>query len=157
MRKLGVILMAAALLAAACGDDGPTRDPQGSIADTGAASVFSFRTGDCFDDPSGDQTEVAELSAVPCTEPHDNEIYFTFDLPDGDFPGQDSIVSSASDACLGEVFSAYVGIAYDQSALDVFPVTPTETSWAGGDRTVYCALYNLDLSKLTGSARGTGR
>lgn len=151
------MIVAVMLLAAACGDDGPARDPEGSISDTGAASVFSFRTGDCFDDPASEDTEVEELSAVPCSEPHDNEIYHTFDLPDGDYPGTDTIFDVAYEECLGDAFTAYVGIVWDESDLDVFPVTPTAASWGVGDRTVYCAAFNLDLSKLSGSVRGTGR
>jgi len=151
------MVLAAALLTAACGDDGPARDPEGNITDTGAASVFSFRTGDCFDDPASDAAEVEELSAVPCSQPHDNEIYHTFDMPDGEFPGAEAIFDVAYEECLGDVFTGYVGITFEESELDVFPVTPTETSWGAGDRTVYCAVFNLDLSKITGSVRGTGR
>ena len=43
------------------------------------------------------------------------------------------------------------------SELDLFPITPTSESWAEGDRVVYCALYALDLSKLTGSMEGSRR
>ena len=157
LRKLSLVVAAATLVTGACGDDGPARDDTGSITDTGAASVFSFRTGDCFDDPAADQTQVEQLPAVPCSQPHDNEIFYTFDLPDGVFPGQDSIVSTSADHCLGDGFTAYVGTAYDDSVLDVFPVTPTESSWSGGDRTVYCAAFNTDFSKLTASIKGSGR
>lgn len=157
MRRLGSFLLAAVVVVGACGDDGASRDDQGNISDTGVLSVFSFRVGDCFDDPASDTTEVAELSAVPCSQPHDNEIYYSFEMPDGDFPGSDAIMSTSADECLGSAFSEFVGITYDQSVLDVFPVNPTEASWAEGDRTVYCALFNIDLAKLTGSARGTQR
>jgi len=157
MNRLGWMVLAATVLIGACGNDGPARDDQGSIADSGDVSVFTLRVGDCFDDPAGEVTEVDVLTAVPCSAPHDNEVFFAFDLPEGDFPGQDAMVSASADACLGEVFTEYVGIGYVDSVLDVFPINPTEASWAVGDRKVYCALFNIDLSKLTGSARGTAR
>jgi hypothetical protein len=58
--------------------------------------------------------------------------------------------------CVAE-FEAYVGLSYVESELNVFPITPTEGSWATGDREIVCALYNLDLSKLTGSMEGAAR
>jgi hypothetical protein len=58
--------------------------------------------------------------------------------------------------CVAE-FEAYVGLSYPESALEVFPITPTQGSWDNGDREIICALYNLDLSKLTGSMQGAAR
>jgi hypothetical protein len=157
MRRIAWLAVMSVLIAGGCGDDGPARDQQGNISDTGNASVFTFRAGDCFDDPSGDPSQVEELAAVPCTQPHDNEIYYTFDLTDSDFPGQDAMTSAAFDECLGDAFTAYVGISWEETALDVFPVLPTEVSWGSGDRTVYCVVFNPDYSKLEGSVKGSGR
>ena len=157
MKRLGWLVVAAALVTGACGDDGPARDAEGNITETGDVSVFSLQTGDCFDDPAAQQTQVDQVTVVPCSQPHDNEIFYSFDLPDGDFPGQDSISTASATECLGDRFTTYVGITYDESALDVFPVTPTAASWAEGDRTVYCAAFNLDLAKLSGSVEGTNR
>jgi hypothetical protein len=40
----------------------------------------------------------------------------------------------------------------------VFPIFPTEASWnEDDDREIICALYNADLSKLTGSMEGAAR
>jgi hypothetical protein len=117
--------------------------------------VFSLQTGDSSATPprsrrsgSGDRRPLLAAATTRST---------TRSISPRDFPGQDSISTSAATECLGERFTTYVGITYNASALDVFPVTPTEASWAEGDRTVYCAAFNLDLSKLTGSVQGTNR
>ena len=135
-------LLAVALVASACGDD---------------TSVFDLGVGDCFNDQDDlTQTEVSEVATVDCSTPHDNEIYFEFSMTDAVFPGNDAALESSSFRCLDE-FEAFVGSDYIDSDLDLFPITPTATSWAEGDRVVYCALYALDLSKLEGSMRGSNR
>ena len=65
-------------------------------------------------------------------------------------------MSAAFDRCIAE-FADFVGLGYPDSDLDVFPITPTAESWADGDRVVLCALFALDLSKLTGSMEGSRR
>ena len=102
-------------------------------------------------------TDVAtEVPVVPCSEPHDNEIYFEYQMTDDTFPGNQAAVEAGAERCLEE-FEPFVGTPYLDSELDLFPVTPTQQSWDEGDRTVYCVLYAVDLSKLTGSMRNSGR
>jgi hypothetical protein len=145
-----------AVAVAACGGGGPARDADGAIIEAGDISVFDLREGDCFEDPEDGATQVATVLAVPCGEPHDNEIYFAFDLRDGDYPGVNAIDVEAEERCFAE-FESFVAVAYFESDLNFFPMTPTPDSWEAGDRTVYCTLFALDLSKLTGSMRGSGR
>jgi hypothetical protein len=139
--RLLLALLALSAVAVACGDD---------------TSVFNLAVGDCFnDDPAGTEV-VSNVATVNCSEPHDNEIYFEFSMTDAAFPGRDATVQSSGERCLAE-FQGFVGRPYDQSDLEIFPITPTAESWAQGDRVVYCALYALDLSKLTGSMEGADR
>ena len=77
-------------------------------------------------------------------------------MTDASFPGDDAALEAGAFRCLDE-FNAFVGIDYLDSELDLFPITPTSHSWGEGDRVVYCALYALDLSKLTGSMEGSRR
>ena len=118
-------------------------------------SVFDLGLGDCYnDDPVGE--EIASVDKVPCSEPHDQEIYFQYSLSGGLYPGFDAVLEEAAGECYNQ-FAGFVGLAYEQSDLDVFMITPTSQSWEDGDRVVFCALYALDLSKLTGSMRGAAR
>jgi hypothetical protein len=121
----------------------------------GSQSVFSLTVGTCFDDQ--DNGPISSVPEVDCAEPHDNEVFALIDYTATDeFPGTSQINDIGRQLCL-EQFEAFVGIDYQDSALEVFPITPTEGSWADGDREIICALYNLDLSKLTGSMRGAAR
>jgi hypothetical protein len=144
------------MLAASCGGD-PARDDSGAILEGGDLSVFSIREGDCFDDGDLTAEELVEVAAVPCAEPHDNEVYAVFDIANQDetFPGDDSLAARANEACY-QLFEDFVGIAYEDSALDFFPITPTKAGWEDGDREVICAVYDLDFAKLTGSMRDSG-
>lgn len=155
-RRLIIAVLALAVVAAACGDDEPARDPTGAITESGDASVFALRVGDCFNDDASAAETVTAVAALPCSEPHDNEIYFEFSMTDAVFPGNDAALQSTSIRCLDE-FGAFVGIDYLDSELDLFPITPTAESWDQGDRVVFCALYALDLSKLEGSMEGSRR
>lgn len=52
-----------------------TRDESSQeVTEGGTADVFSLRVGDCFDDEDTTSEEVSQVPAVPCSDPHDNEI-----------------------------------------------------------------------------------
>ncbi len=131
-------LVVLALLAGACG------------------GVFTLEVGTCFDDQ--ESTEISSVPEVDCSEPHDNEVFALIDYTATDvYPGTAEMNQIGSELCI-EQFDEYVGIAYLESALDVFSITPTQSSWDDDDdREIICALYNLDLSKLTGSMEGAAR
>ncbi|WP_075827931.1 septum formation family protein [Cellulosimicrobium sp. CUA-896] len=132
----------------------PVRGDDGAIVEAEAnADVFSITVGDCTNDGDVDATEVSSVEAVPCDEPHDNEVYAAFDVDGDEFPGTDEIQVIADERCLAE-FEPFVGISYDVSRLGYWPMTPTESSWGQGDREVLCLVFDVDLEKLTGSAEG---
>lgn len=148
--RLRSIFVVCLLALAACG--GAQRDDAGAIIEAGSEDVFALQVGDCFDDPA-EFGEIANVDAVPCAQPHDNEIYHTFDLPDGDFPGDTAIDDAAFSNCL-PAFESYVGTTYESSSLDISYLSPTLDSWDAGDREIACLLYDLNLEKLTGSMEG---
>jgi hypothetical protein len=133
------------------------RDEAGSITGAGDVDAFEIRLGDCFNDASsvGESVEIASIAGVPCTEPHDNEVYALVNLTQSSFPGDAAMETIAFEACL-EKFESFVGKDYESSQLDIFPIYPTRQSWNElNDREVVCALYDLDLKKLAGSMRGS--
>lgn len=139
--------------------DDAGRDDTGEIVTAGDLDVMDVRPGDCFDDPDTSQDEVYRLQAVPCSQPHDNEVFAVESVAGSfgpEFPGDQALETRSYEVCGGAVFDAYVGETYLDSSLDVFTLTPTEDSWSEGDREVVCVLYSLDLSKLTRSARNSG-
>ena len=78
---------------------------------------------------------------MPCSEPHSEEIYATLTLPEGDFPGQDAIFEQAEELCITE-FESFVGLPYEESALYIDIMTPSERTWSEGDRLVICAIFD---------------
>lgn len=136
------------------------RGGSGEIVEAGDLDVMSLQVGDCFNDPEDDEELVYDVSAVPCSEPHDNEVFavqsVVAEFPGDSFPGQDPLWEYAYEICSGSVFDSYVGTPYLDSSLDVFSLTPTPESWDDGDRGFVCALYRVDFDKMTGSARGSG-
>jgi hypothetical protein len=153
---LPALVIAVVLVAASCGDDGPTRDSDGAITEPGDISTLDLREGDCFDLPADVESTVERVRALPCPDPHDHEVYLALVLADGPFPGAPSMAEEAEDRCL-EAFEPFVGADYFESGLELFSIRPTPESWEDGDRTVYCVLGSRDGSKLTGTMRGSGR
>lgn len=132
------------------------RDASGIIVDSGNVDAFAMRLGDCFDNTislaSDEGGEVSTLPGVPCSEPHDNEVYAIFDVDYEAFPGDEPMAELAFNQCLAH-FRAFVGLEYDSSVLDITALYPSATSWAQDDREVICAVYDMNGAKRTGSAR----
>lgn len=138
--------------------DDASRDGAGELVSAGDLDVMELQVGDCFDDPEELDEVVFDVSAVPCSEAHDNEVFSLVPVTvfGAAFPGETALQDFGYESCVGEPFRTYVGTEYFDSALEVFTFTPTEESWDGGDREVVCILYKLDLTKLVGTARGSG-
>lgn len=138
-RSLSGLLLAATLFASAC-----------------SGSVFTLAVGTCFDD-EGLSSEVTDVPVVDCDEPHDNEVFHVFDLPDGDWPGDEAVLDAADEVCLGSAFADFVGTAYLDSEVDAFSITPTQGSWEqADDREVICAAW-VPGERPTGTLAGAGR
>jgi hypothetical protein len=136
------------------------RDEAGSIVAAGDLDVVDLRVGDCFDhEPGTSEDAIVELSAVgavPCETPHDNEVFHHFDLVAETLPSDDEVGYEVFGTCV-EVFESFVGARYEDSDLGFSWLWPTEDGWREGDRAVTCYLYTMDLTKLEGTAAGTGR
>jgi hypothetical protein len=137
-----------------------SRDSTGAIDSAGQIDAFDIRLGDCFNDDSSVGTdrvsEVYSLDAVPCAEPHDNEVFAVFDLTLEAFPEGEAMTDIVGEECL-QRFEPYVGRDYEASSLEITTMYPTYQSWnERGDREVGCILFDMDLSKLQGSMKGSG-
>lgn len=132
------------------------RDETGAILQTGDLTVAELRVGDCFDlkDPTAEL--IGQVEAKPCAQPHQYEVFFRGDLPDGEYPGAEGIDQYLNDNCV-PAFGAYVGLAYEPSRLDIFYFTPPAELWRSSDQSVQCAVYDPNLDQLTGSLRGAAR
>ncbi|CAL9464641.1 hypothetical protein SUDANB178_02677 [Streptomyces sp. enrichment culture] len=119
------------------------------------ASV-SLTEGQCFNAPGGALTGVTyDVDTVPCTGVHDGEAFASFRLPGrGPYPGDDVVTDTADERCQalrdGYAMDGWAVPAY----VEVYFLTPTEDSWAAGDREVTCVFGHTDEGgELTGSLR----
>ncbi|MGR2751403.1 septum formation family protein [Agromyces arachidis] len=156
-------LVAAALLAASLtgcsaigqfltGPAQPERDATTQeITEAGDADVFALRVGDCLDMVVADQVE--SVPVVPCSEPHSDEVYHDFQMPDGEFPGDDAVNSAAETGCL-DAFQPFVGMAFEESQLDISWYVPTQDSWNQmNDRAISCMVSD-PAGEVTGTLAG---
>ena len=121
----------------------PTPTPTAAPGAAVPTDPFSLEVGDCIDDDFGDG-EVMKVPLVDCDEPHTAEAYHSERLPDGAYPGVESVKSTAVETCL-DSFESFAGIDYDDSQhLDFAWYYPTEGSWSTGDREVLCLLMQID-------------
>ena len=150
MKRNWIVGIVIALGVSACMAD---RDETGAIVAEGGVDAFQMRVGDCFDDGSTfADDEVNSVPGVPCSNPHDNEVYAVYEVAAASFPG-DGMADMAHEGCL-ERFEEFVGTDYESSTLDIATLYPSPESWQQNDREIVCAVYDVDAKKLTGSVRG---
>lgn len=129
------------------------RDESGAIVDAGNVDVFQIAVGDCFDNVTTE--EISSLPGVPCSEPHDNEAYASFDVSLPGYPEGEGMYEVAFESCLDR-FESFVGRDYESSSLDIFALYPTREGWAQNDREVVCAVFDMEETKLVGSMQASG-
>jgi hypothetical protein len=131
-----------------------SRSSSGQISRAGDLAAADLRVGDCFDfkDPSADA--VGDVTARPCTDEHEYEMFFVGSLPGGEYPAKDAFETFAHDNCI-PAFTTYVGKVYEESKLDFYWLFPEGEAWGKGDRSVQCAVYDQRIHRLTDSVKGS--
>lgn len=133
-----------------------------------STTVFDLKVGDCLVlpddlDPS-EGFELTTVKTVECNEPHQGEIVADQDVTDSDFPdveagaypGEEALFEKSKDICL-PAFESYVGTTFDESELDLLPLTPTQDSWnKADDRAIVCIAVNLN-DEVTTTFKDSGR
>lgn len=112
--------------------------------------VLHIEAGECFSDPFW-YARAGEVVVVytPCDQsPVDNQVYGFVDAPDG--PWDADRLAEFGDRRCAEGFAHYWP---DDTRpdLDHYPVLPTAQTWADGDRTVMCVVYDRS-GPMAGSA-----
>ena len=115
--------------------------------------------GDCYDPIEDTDTEVLLAALLrPCDVPHAFEAFGVEQLPDpaaAPYPSDRDIEDASVELC-DAAFEAYVGTSIDDSRYGYHYFTPTESSWADGDREVLCVIDD-GTALITGSVQGTGQ
>jgi len=156
-RLLPVLVLSLTLACAACSaEPEASRDAEGVVASPGAIDAFEVALGDCVNEPaefsSEEVAEVESLTGVPCGQPHDGEVFLLTDLPDGDFPGDETVIDTADKLC-GAEFEPFIGLPYDDSVYDFATLFPSAETWTTGDREIVCIAFAPEGETVTGSLK----
>ncbi len=113
----------------------------GPIKHAGRLNVFSLAVGDCFDNPAGAST-VTTVTALPCNQPHNAQIYAKFNLSGSDFnyPGTAAVTKLATNGCNAR--TGDVDKSLTTSSMTIRLLFPEEDAWLSGQRTVSCMILN---------------
>lgn len=153
-----IIVLCATLLLSACDQDRAAiyaENPELQAVENQAeqVSVFSLNVGDCL--IGAVDESVSDMDKVDCSKPHLFEVYLTFDLPPGAFPGEAVVEEQANSRCQA-AFEPFVGKSFEESTLTFNRLTPTSDGWVRAkDREVVCMIQKMDDSPRSGSAKGS--
>lgn len=98
-------------------------------------------------------TDATYVTVVDCRVGHQQEVMSRTTLAGGTkWPGDDA-VDAASEVKCRAAFESYVGIAYDDSRLELDSVTTDAAGWADGDHTLVCLVLDPANEHLTRTLR----
>jgi hypothetical protein len=112
-------------------------------------SVFRLRAGDCLNSGPGG---ISSPTVVPCSQPHDAEVYARFALAGPRWPGDAAIGTQARQGCTARL-GGYLNPQLATTVLAESYVFPDQGAWNAGERTIICEIRST-TGKLTGSVRG---
>ena len=134
------------------GGDAP-RDDKSKVTESSSIGIFNLKLGDCKMSDTG--TTISETDVVPCDKPHDEEVFYEFTLEGAEYDS--AAIDAEVEKCAGEAFTTFIGVAFDDSSLDVSYMTPTKETWDSmNDRLVQCIVSD-PAGQTTGSLKGAAR
>lgn len=110
--------------------------------------VFSLRTGQCAD---AGRSGMSSPAVVSCDQPHDAEVFGTFQLAGHRYPGAAAVQQQADQGCAARL-AGYLNPQLSLSSVTESYVYPDAGAWAAGERTVVCTVRSAS-GQLTGSVR----
>jgi len=115
----------------------------GQITKSGHLGVFSLRTGDCFQNPSGSQpnTAMTQITAVPCTSPHNAQVIAELPVPGSAYPGHAAFRAQALQGCRARIV-AVADRAKLTATMQLLWIYPLPQAWADGQRTISCLIVD---------------
>lgn len=125
---------------------------------TKSQPVMTIQPEQCFQTPKI-QSELASVTATPCTQPHTLESYATIAYAADrttPYPGKGVLTDFAKGKC-AQAFKGYVGVDYLDSKWFFTFLLPSPRSWESRtDRTVVCFVTTTGET-LTASVKGAKR
>ncbi|GAA3955601.1 DUF4190 domain-containing protein [Actinoplanes auranticolor] len=142
-----VLLIIIGVTAAILSDSGDSSSNTAAGSNGGSVSVTQLKPGDCI---NGIQTvgSVEDLPVISCALPHEGEVYATFNLPAGPWPGDSAVQKQAEKLCDAEL---KVYAPSPAATVEVLYLHPLQQSWSR-DRGVTCVATD-ERGTTTGSVR----
>ena len=117
-----------------------------------------LEVGQCYNTvskESGGKNAVGEVTVVDCSKAHTYEVIAQTTFPDDvdTLPNEGAIKSLGEGFCQGEDFTTYVGVEASSSSYQIEYLSPSQDTWAKGDRLVTCVVTQGDKSEVKGSAK----
>lgn len=119
------------------------RGSDGAISKGGKLDAFSLRAGDCYETPTDTMASFDSVKAIPCTQPHDAQVYYVFTYPGATSvaPTDDEMTANAQpqceDAAKTKVDDTKVPENADESILHA-----DDSTWAQGYHDITCVIEN---------------
>jgi len=158
-KTVGLLLASVALFAGCAPAPAPeTTVDAGEVAleEALSAPVLGLEVGTCVNDADTPlSADIAEVPSVSCQEPHDSELYALISVADVSYPVADQLIEQGQGSCQSE-FGDFVGIDFRSSLLDFYFYYPTPSSWAAGDRLIYCMVFDPGM-QVKGTLEGAKR
>ncbi|WP_306214126.1 DUF4190 domain-containing protein [Actinoplanes sp. RD1] len=131
-------------------DDASAFSPLPAATSTvaGSTDVQDLVKGDCLKTVTGSTDRVYDLPKVACSLPHEGEVFATYTLPAGAFPGDAEVEDLAFEGCDSR-YSAYTS--EDDPAIEIYYLHPLRDTWSS-DRGVTCIAVDTSGPR-TGSLR----
>ena len=123
-----------------------------------STATKDLEVGNCYNTvskESGGDKPVGEVTVVDCAKAHTYEVVAqtTFPKDVDKLPSADSIKSLGQGFCQGEDFTKYVGVDAGSSSYQIEYLSPSDDTWATGDRKISCVVAQGDKSQVKGSAK----
>lgn len=121
-------------------------------------ATSDLKVGDCFNMPeevfTGAQP-AGQVEQVDCQHSHNSQVVGIKKLSGSPYPGEKQLYDLALKECARE-FESFVGTSYRDSKWDLYPLSPTETTWQDeGERKLTCVALSLPEQK--GSLQDSGK
>lgn len=123
------------------------RNGAGTITSGGRVDILELRVGDCFNGDAAPGSTVMSVDAVPCSEPHQAQVFAEVPMPGDTFPGDAALEKQAGDACTAQ--QDHVDGSLVPSTAELHWVQPTQEMWDAHHRQVACIVFVA--AKQTGS------
>ena len=121
-------------------------------------ATSELEVGDCFNMPeevlTGTQP-AGQVERISCQRSHNSQVVGIKKLTGTAYPGEKQLYDLASKECARE-FERFAGASYRDSKWDIYPLSPTETSWKDQrERKLTCVALSLPAQK--GSLQDSGK